>query len=215
MATLNQIAERIAYALNDSFNVELLENIKFSVLSWRAMLIRQDIERNGLSDEFLQKAYIDLVKVDAADSCDFTIDNCIILKSVNKIPKLVRMKSDVLFKFVGIFDENSNLKPTTYVEQEELRYRKFNRYTSKTIAYNYTNDYLYFFNNTKLKKATIQAIFADPRQVNLLCSENCFDSDSELPIGMDMLNTIVAGIISKEFPLQNPTDAEVNINTDR
>lgn len=212
MATLNQISERIAYALNDPLNTMLKENLKFSIKYWRSMLIRRDIEKNGLSDEYLQRINIDLIKVDKADACDFTIGCDYILRSKYKIPKPVRVKNDVLFKFVGIFDLQGNLKPTTYTEFEEFRYTKFNRVTSNSIRYNYTNGYLYFFNNTMLKKATIQSPFSDPSQVNMSCDSLCYDDDMEFPCPDDMIQQIFQGIIGGEFPMKvKPLSEEVDV----
>lgn len=210
MATLNQIAERIAYALNDPLNVMLRENIKFSIKYWRSMLIRRDVAQNGLSDEFLQRIPIDLIKVDKADNCDFAIGCDYILRSKFKIPKPVRLKTDVVFKFVGIFDLQGNMKATTYVEFEEFRYTKFNKVTSNAVRYNYSNGYLYFFNNTMLKKAMIQSIFSDPASVNTACEEDCYNDDMEFPVADDMIQQIFAGILSGEFKLK-PVSEEIDI----
>lgn len=213
MATLNQISERIAYALNEPLNTMLRENIKFSIKYWRSMLIRRDVAQNGLSDELLQRVNFNLVKVDKADACDFTIGCDYILRSEFKIPKPVRLKTDNVFKFVGIFDLQGNLKPVTYTEFEEFRYTKFNRVTHNVIRYNYTNGYLYFFNNTLLKKATIQAIFADPAQANNACGTECYNDDMEFPCPDDMIQQIFAGIISSEFPMKvKPISEEVEID---
>ena len=215
MATLNQIAERIAYSLNDPLNTMLRENIKFSVKYWRSMLIRRDVAQNGLSDEILQRIYIDLIKVDKADACDFTIGCDYILRSKYKVPKPIRLKTDTLFKMVGVFDLQNNQKPTTYTEFEEFRYTKFNRFTSNAIRYNYTNGYLYFFNNTLLKRAVIQSAFSDPSEVNTACDTECYNDDMDFPCPDDMLQQIVDGILKNEFILKTkPLSEEVNINSE-
>ncbi len=212
MATLNQIAERIAYALNDPLDTMLKENLKFSIKYWRSMLIRRDVAQNGLSDEFLQRIYIDLVKVDKADACDFAIGCDVILRSKYKVPKPVRLKTDVVFKFVGIFDLENNLKATTYTEFEEFRYTKFNRFTDKSVRYNYTNGYLYFFNNTMLKKAVIQSAFSDPTSVNTACDTPCYDDNMEFPCADDMIQQIFQGIVNGEFPMKTkPLSEEVAV----
>ena len=213
MASLNQIAERIAYALNDPLNTMLRENLKFSIKYWRSMLIRRDIEKNGLSDELLQRTYIDLIKVSKADACDFGIDCTYVLRSKYKIPKPVRLKTDVLFKSLGVFDLQGNFKSATYVEPEEFRYTRFNRFTAKTLRYNYTNGYIYFFNNTLLKKAYIQTIFVDPAQINTVCDEQCYNDDMDFPCPDDMIQQIFAGIISSEFPMKTkPLSEEIDID---
>lgn len=210
MATKSQWAERIAYALNEPLNVPLKENIKFSLDGWRAMFIRRDVQANGLSESFLQRFDIELVKVDKADACNFNLDCTKILRSKNPVPRPVRLKNDVLFKFVG----DISGKPFTPVEYEEVPYTCYNKYTSKVIRYNYTNDYLYFFNNTKLKYARIQCIVENPADINSLCTDaTCWnDLTSEYPLPLDMMPQIIEGILKGEFKILNPQNQEVAIN---
>ena len=173
------------------------------------MFIRRDVAANGLSDEFLQKFHAPLIKVDKADDCAFNLD-CTILRTENKVPKPVRLKSDVLFKFVGTPTGNA----FTYTEFEEIRYRLKTKYNSNIIIYSYINDYLYIYNATKLKYAAIQAIFVDPSKIKFCATgDTCYSDDQEFPIAADFLADIVANIISKEFKIMNPTDEQVNLDT--
>lgn len=210
MNSLNAIAEHIAYELKAPLNVELKENIKFSVKYWRATLIRRDVARNGMSDEFLQRFYFNLVKVDKADACNFNLD-CLILRSEFEIPAPIRLNNDILFKFVGSVDG----KAWTYTEYEEVPYVAYNKFTAKEIRYTWVNKYFYIFGNTKLKKGAVQAPWADPSLINTSCdSASCYSDDSEFPISADMLQQIVDGILTREFRIMNPKDNEVQIDTD-
>lgn len=212
MASLNQISERIAYSFNDPFNSMLRENIKFSIKNLRALFIRRDVAVNGLSDEFLQRFSFDLIKVDRVDDCNFKFGCENILRSKFKIPKPLRLKTDVVFKFIGSLDLKGNFKAATYVEFEEFRYTEYNRFTSKILRYNYTNGYIYFFNNTFLKRGIAQSAFSDPTLVNNLCGVECYNDDMEFPCPEDMIQQIISGIISGEFPLKiKPLAEEVNI----
>lgn len=211
MASLNKYAERLAYALNDPLNMMLRANLKFSIIYWRATLIRRDVQQNGLSDEFLQRFFFDLIKVDKVDNCNYTIGCDYILRSKYVIPKPVRLKTDVTFKFVGVLDQKDNFKAATYVEFEEFRYTEHNKYTPKVIRYNWTNGYFYFFTNTLLKRGIAQAILVDPSSVASLCDEVCYTDDSEFPLAEDMFQAIVQGILKGEFPIMNPQDTEVTI----
>lgn len=210
MASLNAIAEHIAYELKDPLNVVLKENIKFSIKYWRALLIRRDIARNGLSDEFLQRFYFDLVPVDKADACNFNLD-CQILRSKFEIPTPIRLNNDILFKFVGSVDG----KPWTYTEYEEVPYVAYNKFTSKEIRYTFVNRYFYIFGNNKLRKGAVQAPFSDPTLINTSCTQDsCYSDDSEFPIAADMLQQITQGILSTEFKIMNLKDNEVELDTD-
>lgn len=210
MASLNAIAEHIAYELKDPLNVVLKENIKFSIKYWRALLIRRDIARNGLSDEFLQRFYFDLIPVDKADACNFNLD-CQILRSKFEIPTPIRLNNDILFKFVGSVDG----KPWTYTEYEEVPYVAYNKFTSKEIRYTFVNRYFYIFGNNKLRKGAVQAPFSDPTLINTSCTQDsCYSDDSEFPIAADMLQQITQGILSTEFKIMNLKDNEVELDTD-
>ena len=212
MASLNQIAERIAYAKNQPLNTVLRENIKFSVKYWRALLIRRDMAANGLSDEFLQRIDIPLQKVDEADACLFNLGCNDILRTINPVPKPIRVKSDTLFKFVGTPGITTTLnKSFSYVENEEVSFRKYNRFTSKTICYTYVNRYIYIFNNTFLKSVRVQSAFSNPSELNISCI-GCYTDDMEFPIGDDMIGSIVDGILKGEMSLQvPPADEEVRL----
>lgn len=213
MATLNQIAERIAYAKNQPLNTILRENIKFSVKYWRAMMIRRDMAINGLSDEFLQRIDIPLQRVDEADTCSFSLGCENILRTANPVPKPIRVKNDILFKFVGTpknKDETKN-KAFSYIEEEEINFRRYNKFTSKTICYTYVNQYIYIFNNMHLKSIRVQSAFSDPSKINISCT-GCYNDDMEFPIGDDMIETIVKGILTGEMSMQiPPTDEEVRV----
>lgn len=211
--TRNQIAERIAYALNEPFNVPLKENIKFSLNPWRALLMRRDIASNGMSDVFLQKFHITLTKVDKADACNFNLGCVKVLRSTNPVPKPVRLKNDILFKFVGTVDG----KPFSKVEYEEVPYTCYNKFTSGDWRYAYINDYIYVFNNTKLKYLALQYAVEAPELINLSCTAGtCYSDDSDYPLPGDMVQQIIAGILSGEFKILNPLSEEIEVtNTEQ
>ncbi|HNQ21195.1 MAG TPA: hypothetical protein PKI46_09060, partial [Bacteroidales bacterium] len=74
------------------------------------------------------------------------------------------------------------------------------------------NDYLYVFNNTKLKWARLQHIVEYPNLINTSCTNStCFTDDSEYPCPADLLHSIVTGIMSGEFRMINPVDTEVQV----
>lgn len=207
--TKNQFAERLAYALNEPLNVVLKENIKFSLNGWRAMFIRRDVQANGMSDGFLQRFYVPLIKVDKADSCNFNLDCVTVLRTTNPIPKPVRLKNDTLFKFVGTV----NGKPFSQVEYEEVPYTCYNKFTNRDIKFTYINDYAYFFNNTKLKQVAFQYIVEDPSKINNVCtSDTCYNDDSDYPLPEDMMPQILSGILSGEFKILNPLNEEVSVD---
>lgn len=208
--TLNKIAAQITDALDKPFDVMLNERIKDAIIYWRAELIRQDGDRNVLSKEFIQRIVVNLEKVDKLDSCVVKA-GCPALRTKEKIPRPIRPKdAPSLFKFVGSADGHI---PYTYTDLEELRYTRANKYTYNAIRYNYVNGYIYVFNETKVKYATIEGIFLDPRLASVNCVENsCMTDDDEFPISGDMIRTIVEGIKEGTRRLPETEDKEVPIN---
>lgn len=204
--SLNKIAERIAYGLDDPFNVMLLENIKFSIKNLRATFIRRDITANNLSPEYLQRIKINLIKVDKADICNLNLDCVNVLRTETVIPQFLRWKSDVPFKFFGTLDGKS----FTYTEYEEIPYTCYNRFTNNILRYSLINGYAYVFNNTLLKYAFLEHIFIDPYEANTLCT-GCFDDDSPFPCPADIVEQIIQEIW-KEFR-KVPKDEEIKIDT--
>lgn len=208
--TLSQIAERIAYSLGQPLDFILLKNLEFSIVYWRAVLYRRDMERNGISSEFLQVVYFDLIKVDKADACDFEIGCEFVLRTSVKVPKPLRWKQDVAFKFIGTADG----KPFAQANFEEIRYICFNKYTSKEVRYVYANGYIYLFGDYGLlKKMRGEYVVADPRQISMVCDE-CWNSSVDFPIAEDMIEAIVKGILSGEFKVQPEETGEVNVAID-
>lgn len=210
MASLNAIAERIAYSLNDPFNYYLKESIKFTVKHWRATLLRNDIERNGVSKIYTQSMFADLIKVDKAEHSKLKLyEN--ILKTTLKIPVPLRFKADSDFLYVG---ELGGGNPFVYRENFELPYTKYNKYTNNVISYNYTDGFIYVSKNCRIKSILIQTIFENPAEIyNLTENSDCFDPDNyEFPIGLDQLSYIVEGIIKSEIRLINPSDEQIKID---
>lgn len=196
--TLNQIAEKIAFSLGDQFNTTLREAIKHTVIVYRAKLIKDDLDRN-FTDYFnyLQSFIIEFEKVDRIEGCD----NCKIMKSTKPVPKPLRVKfGKSSFKYVGDILTGT---PFIYAGFEELKFLKSLPYQQNIIYYSWDNNYMYLLNNLKLCKARVEAIFADPRVIDLTCTEKSqmFSDDKEFPISINLLFYIEKSIINGEFPI--------------
>jgi hypothetical protein len=210
MPSLNQIADFIADRLNEPYNDMLKADIKFSVKYWRAFLIRQDVERNGTSRDYLQRFVVELVKVDKGDTCAVDI-GCKILKTKNAIPEPIRLKPPTPFKYVG---EVGGGAAFTHTELEELPFTTENKYTANVIRYNYTNKYIYVYGNIRMKYLAVEGVFLDPAQAVDFCisSADCFSDDEEFPIGGDMLKILIDALLKGEFNIRRevePQDVDI------
>ena len=62
-------------------------------------------------------------------------------------------------------------------------------------------NYLYVYNADGLKFINVRGVFEDPEDLSKYDCDgsDCYDSDSDFPIPMDMLQTITQGIMSGEL----------------
>jgi uncharacterized membrane protein len=201
--TLNEIAYNIADSVGKSFDIGLIERIKFSVKYYRAELIRQDFEKNGKDRQVLQQWVGNLVKVDEGDTC-FANVNCTILKTENKIPQPIAIKGE-LFNYVGSI--NSANESWVLTDINAIRYTQYNNFTANVTRYFYSNGYLYVYTNKKFKFVKIEAAFVDPNEAVSACidSFNCLTDDDEFPIQAHYLRRISTGLMTGELRMLTPS----------
>lgn len=229
--TLNAIAEDIAYKLGDQFNSTLRESIKHTLIYYRAKFIRDDINRNNiLSTDYFQTVVLKMHKVNKLEdvgadiACITNGADCVsiinnvkydILKSTTTLPKSIRLKGfgKVPYKYIGSVDRLTRFQHTEPSDLElkmHLPYRN-----NKVIYFSIADNYLYLLNSLTICNVLIEGIFVDPREIFKLCDNGVFTDDNEFPIAEDLLMYIVNNIVTKEYPLQRPTDGEViNIQKD-
>lgn len=212
MATLNSIAENIAFSLGEQFNDTLMESIKDSIIDYRALLIRQDLENNPLSyTDYLQSFCIELEEVDKSE-CPLIKTNKNVLRSKQAIPKPLRLKYNgrINFKFVGSVDRSISL---TFATAHELQYVIDLPFQQNVIYYTMTNGKLIVLNNLKLCKLLIEEVIADPRKIDDCDYPETFKDDIEFPIPEDFLPKIKQ-FIRKDYPQYITDGAEINIEPD-
>lgn len=236
MATLNQIAEDVAYKLGDQFNSTLRNSIKESLIDLRAKFLRDDADRNFVSNvhssqalalqfeevNLLQEFHADFTCISAICPDVVMQDKYVVLKSTKSIPTPIRFKSSGRspFMYIGSVD---GVKPFTYTTLDKFPYVRTLPYSLHTIFYIIYNDYLYIINNLakcdineslRICNVLIQGVFEDPRDFYNSCNNgNKFVDDMEFPIGRDMLVQIKDTAIG--LYRQKPKDGEqVNIKPD-
>lgn len=237
MQTLNQIAENIAYKLGDQFNQTLKISIKDTILNYRAKFIRDDLDRNFLSDiHFTQVGTIqfNIVNILTEFGADYSEllsifpsaldkDEYKVLKSKNPIPLPIRRKSSNRnpYSFIGT---STGIKRFVYTTLDKFIYIKDLPYTESVIYYTIINNSLYIINNLvmcdinntlNICNVLIKDVFENPSEFYNACENgNIFIDDMNFPIGKDMLVQISNGIIRGEYPLIPKDGQEVNIKKD-
>lgn len=227
---LNKIAEDIAFKLGDQFNTTLKESIKHTLVYYRSKFIRDDIERNGLNSvtPYYQTIVLNFEEVNKledvgadiqclANICASAKNNkkYLVLKSKEKLPNLVNLKStgDFAFKYIGSVDR---LKRFKYGTPDTLEYAKYLPYQKEEIYYYISNNYVYLLNTTEICNLLIEGIFDNPREAFPLCQGETFKDDNDFPISNNLLYFITNGIVTREYPLINKADGEeVNLQKDK
>jgi len=201
--TLNEIAYNILNLVRggrSSNNEHIsLDQVKFNVKYYRAMLIRRDFARNGTITRHLEQDLkcLELVKVDASKCCNLPTE-CAVYKTIRKIPRTVRFNFKDAVTYVGAIDGKANIP---IVESHTVQWLPYDKYTKNKMKAYMIEDYLYVYNADGLKFINVRGIFEDPEDLSKYdCDGNdCYDSKSDFPIPMDMLQTITQGIMSGEL----------------
>lgn len=229
MNTLNSIAEDIAYKLGDQYNLTLRESIKNSVTNYRAKLIRDEVDKSGITTlSYFQTIRIEFERVNIfedlganlaclAPFCEDSTkdDKYYVLKSKKKLPKTVNVKSGSIsnFRFFGSLDRRVSFK---YAEPYTIEYLIDQPYQKSKVFYFISNDFVYLLNTEEVCEALGDAIFDDPREAFSHCNSEVFIDDNEYPISQNLLFFITKGIVAGDFPLQNKPDGEeINLKSDK
>ena len=201
--TLNEIAYNIlnlARGGRSSNNDHIsLDQIKFNVKYYRAMLIRRDFTRNGIITRHLEQdlGCIELQKVDASKCCNLPVD-CAVYRSKVKIPRTVRFSfKDAITHVCDV----TGLATIPMVEPHMVEYLPYDKYTKQQKKAYMIEDYLYIYNGDGLKFINVRGVFEDPEEVALFDCDgsDCYDDDSEFPIPMDMVQIITQGLMNGEL----------------
>lgn len=212
MATLNSIAENIAFTLGEQFNDTLKQSIKDSIINYRAMFIRQDLDNNPLSyTDYLQSFCIEMSIVNKSECPEISVKGKV-LKSKQVLPKPLRIKNNgrVNLKYVGSVDRSISF---TFATAFEMNFMQHLPLQDDVIYYTVINQYLYILNNLKICKVLVEEVIADPRTIDDCDFPTTFPDDIDFPIPEDMLVKIKQ-LIKREYPQYIKDGEETEINKD-
>ena len=144
--TLDEIAYNILNLLRGgrSSNDELisLDQIKFNIQHYRAMLIRRDYARNGYVSKSIEQdlGCINLMAVDASKCCGVDLPTgCTVYKTDRKMPKTVRFNLTDAYTFIG---KPNGTGTIPRMEPYELEWVAYDKYTSRKMRYYVIDEYL-------------------------------------------------------------------------
>lgn len=193
MATIRQIGNQVTHALNRPLDNALYLRAKDLFIQEYNRMAKESLGRNFKSLYFRQSYIASVKPVDKADSCVVSI-GCDVFRTVNKVPKPMRLPGAEPFLYVGGVDGQNRY---IFTKVTELKLVAKGKYTSKISRYDWINDYIYVYTDNKfLEYILIDSVFANPTLVQDDCLEGiCIDDDMELPIPEDLINLCISKIL--------------------
>ena len=203
--TLNEIAHNILNLVrggrpNQSEHITL-DQIKFNIKHYRAMLIRRDYARNGIITRHLEQ-HLGCLELDIGNpsKCwNFTV-TCSVSRSILKIPKTVRFNFKEAITFVGDVTGHDNIP---IVDSHMIKWLPHDKYTASHRKAYMIEDHLYIYNADSLKYVNVRGIFEDPTDLkHFNCDSSlCWDDNSPFPMPMDMVQAITQGLLQGELQI--------------
>lgn len=206
MATLKEINYNIRNLirggiLSDDERVSEAQ-MDFIIHSVRAMFIKQAVDKNQyISPDVYQSTCLDLTIVDKSE-CPEIKTNCVILRTTDKIPGIVRANKGLLVQEIGALDGSISFP---LIPMSRSKWRTYNKYTAKEkIAY-MKNGYLYLTNDVLQEKVSVSAVFENPIEA---AATACALPTDSYPISTDMIDGLTTYIVRNiaVFPLVFKTD---------
>ena len=203
--TLNEIAYNVLNLVrggrssnNDYIS---LDQIKFNIRYYRAMLIRRDFARNGMITRHLEQdlGCLNLIKVDASKCCNLPIE-CAVYRTERALPRTVR------FNFRDAITHVSDVTGTgtiPLVESHTVQWLPYDKYTKDKYKAYMIEDFMYIYNAEGLGFVNVRGVFENPEDVSSFDCDGseCYDDNMDYPLPLDMVETITKGIMAGELVL--------------
>ena len=203
--TLNEIAYNILNTVrggrsNSSEHISL-DQIKFNIKHYRAMLIRRDFARNGLITRHLEQdlGCLELENVNPSKCCNLPV-SCSVARTKKKVPRTVRFNFQEAISYVG---DVTGVVRIPMVEPSMVRWLPYDKYTSEKYKAYMIEDYMYIYNAEGLKFINVRGVFENPEDLkNFQCEGGqCWDDNHDFPMPADMVQAITMGMASGELHL--------------
>ncbi|WP_292484886.1 hypothetical protein [Methanohalobium sp.] len=172
-----------------------IDQIKQAVKYWRAVLIRQDQQRNFNRYRMFEQD-LGLVNVDQFDTAESnSVDSMVtITRTENRIPAPLRLKEWEGITHVGEIDKTG--QPIPVVDAQRSYWNQYNKYTGNDREAFYRDGYVYVKNDKTLDQINIRGIFEDPEEVY---DYKGIDENSPFPVPEDMEQRIVQSLLNGEL----------------
>jgi len=189
-----------------------LEQLKFNIKHYRAVLARRDIERNGsITRHFEQDlGCLDLEVVDASRCCGLPA-YCKVSKTKLKLPRTVRLKTVEGFTHIA---DITGLHVIPLIRPIDVQLLPFDRFTKNEKKAYMIEDYMYIYNAEGIDTINVRMIAEDPEELaKFKCGGgNCYDTASPFPMPMDLIDALTSGLIKGTLQLLPITTSDTENN---
>lgn len=227
MASLKLIADEISDALARPFDDMFKERIKSIFRHELATVIRQQINKYGLSNQFKSNFQVTCIEsspiVTSLYSID-TTDNW--YRSENKIPTPIRYESDDPFTFVGNILDNipfiyTNLTENLYVSYLPMNQKEYQMAVDQTEVkkpsrYFYRDGYIYAYSEevdtSEPFILNIEGVFLG--DVNSINDKSSITDDMDFPMPEDLIQTVKERLLKGELSIIDDKDKIPQSNID-
>lgn len=215
--TLNEASFNLLNSLSGGRSTDnefrSLEQIKFTILYYRALFGRRELAKRNRSYEMEQTLW--LVPVEAVEPRELSVPaNFTGVYATNELPKLLRMKEGSGLVYVQNGESGINI---AQVDQNAVEMMRYSRYTGmKPRAFEMDGRLGFVYHDGTA--VTIRGVFEDPRaahnfnQVQIEGEDFWDDDKHSLPLPMDLYAQITEGVLSKELQLMTTTQSDLLAN---
>ena len=204
--TINQLIYNLRGQLKiarpDDLNISDRQ-IEFMINYIREKLIVQQLQKGrSISSNIKQDlGQVSIQKIEA-NTPGTVLTGKTIFRTVNKIPQPIELDQMDLFTYIGGLDKQSGFP---YKTKANVRWNKYNKYSSKEPLAYYSEGYIYITNcpNPLLKYINIEGVFSNPREVHRFKNPDgsaCYNPDVDnYPMSGRMIDIMNDLIKTKEL----------------
>lgn len=186
MSSLNQLISEIAHSVQQADSVPVRRAIRQGIIHARNELIRHIYSNHNYVDKVLKQKF----KLKLANT-----DKERIKKTINKVPRPVRLPINLPFHSVDVIIDNEIIT-VAYIITSVNRFYNNLPGMNNVITYDYINDYLYLNNiNEDVEYVIIESVFEYPHQIIINYDdeneENLnINDDDEFFLPEDLVNSV-------------------------
>jgi len=180
------------------------------ITKYAGMYIKQMLEKKAygaLTNLFTTLPCVDLIEVDKVEACCDIPSGCTIMRTKEKLPKIMSSIDGALIRSVTSIDGSTDIEDTTPLTYSRYRKTSGAKY-DKSKSYWYMNDYMYF-PDINWAQVKIDALFEGDTG-SFQCENKCQAiQDVAAPIPEHLYALIEQGVLKElGFSLQIPVDPE-------